>query len=176
MNHSASELFTIRTEDDALVEAAVELLPGIGKALYRALSDIGTAHGLTPAQVKVLLHLGAHGQMTMSEIAAGLASSLPAASELVDRLVEAGHLVRAADPSDRRRVLIDASPAAAHVAAELRELRRAQMHLALARLSPEERPVFVKSLQALVAALTADPDSYPSCPAAKSPTQQGIAR
>lgn len=174
MNRSASELFAIRSEDEALAETAVQLLPAIGRALFAALSDIGTAHGLTPAQVKVLLQLGARGQMTVGEIAAGLACSMPAASELVDRLVDAGHLVRASDPTDRRRVLIDATPASAHIAAELHALRQAQMRDALGRLAPEERPVFIKSLQALAAALTAGVDaSDPPCPAG-APLPRGI--
>lgn len=164
VNHSASELFVIRTDDEGLNEEAVRLLPAIGRALFAALSDIGTAHGLTTAQVKVLLQLGARGQMTVGEIAAGLACSMPAASELVDRLVDAGHLVRATDPTDRRRVLIDATPASAHIAAELHELRRAQMRDALGRLAPEERPVFIKSLQALVAALTPEAEAGSPCP------------
>ena len=156
MVHSAPELFATRSDDESLAASAVGLLPAIGRALFAALSDIGTAHGLTPAQVKVLLQLGARGQMTVGEIAAGLACSMPAASELVDRLVDGGHLVRAADPTDRRRVLIDAAPASAHIAAELHELRHAQMRNALGRLRPEERPVFVKSLEALLSALTPD--------------------
>ncbi|HEX2282367.1 MAG TPA: hypothetical protein VHG52_11475, partial [Thermomicrobiales bacterium] len=38
--------------------------------------------------------------------------------------------------------------------ADLRELREAQVRYALDQLEPEERPIFVKSLQALVAGLT----------------------
>ena len=174
MNYSAPELFTNRKDDGALVEVAVQLLPTIGKALYAALSDIGSAHGLTPAQVKVLLHLGTRGQMTMGEIAAGLACSMPSASELVDRLVDAGHVVRSADPTDRRRVLIDATPSSAHIAAELSDLRRAQIRHALGRLTPEERPIFVTSLQALVAALTGEADDVDAAePATHSPTPRG---
>jgi DNA-binding MarR family transcriptional regulator len=172
MIHSSPELFAIRSDNETLAEAAVELLPAIGRALFAALSDIGTAHGLTPAQVKVLLQLGARGQMTVGEIAAGLACSMPAASELVDRLVDAGHLVRTTDPTDRRRVLIDATPASAHIAAELHELRHVQMRDALARLAPEERPLFVKSLEALLAALTPNAAAAnPPCPAGAPPTR-----
>ena len=113
--------------------------------------------------------------MTVGDIAAGLACSMPAASELVDRLVDAGHLVRATDPRDRRRVLIDATPASAHIAAELHELRHVQMRDALARLAPEERPLFVKSLRALVAALTDGMGAAdPLCAAATTPPLRGL--
>ena len=76
---------------------------------------------------------------------------MPAASELVDRLVDAGHLLRASDPADRRRVLIAATPASQRIGAHLRELREAQVRYALDQLEPEERPTFIKSLEALVA-------------------------
>src|SRR5918999_4608465 len=110
MNYSEPELSNNRTDDEPLVQAGLQLLPVIAKALFSAISDLGNDFGLTPAQVKVLLQLGTHRQMTVGEIAAGLTCSMPAASELVDRLVDAGHLVRASDPADRRRVLVTPSP------------------------------------------------------------------
>jgi DNA-binding MarR family transcriptional regulator len=92
--------------------------------------------------------------MTVGEIATALDCSMPAASELVDRLVDAGHLVRASDPTDRRRVLIAATPASQQISAHLCELREAQVRYALDQLEPEERPTFIKSLEALVTGLT----------------------
>ena len=132
----------------------MQLLPIIARALFSAISELGNDFGLTPAQVKVLLHLGTHQQMTVGEIASALACSMPAASELVDRLVDAGHLLRASDPTDRRRVLIAPTPAARRISAHLRELREAQIRYALDQIEPEERPTFIKSLEALVAGLT----------------------
>jgi DNA-binding MarR family transcriptional regulator len=92
--------------------------------------------------------------MTVGEIAAALSCSMPAASELVDRLVDAGHLLRASDPADRRRVLIAPTPASQRISAHLRELREAQVRYALDQLEPEERSTFIKSLEALVTGLT----------------------
>lgn len=154
MNYSESELSNNRTDDEPFVEAGVRLLPVIAKALFSAISDLGNDVGLTPAQVKVLLQLGTRRQMTVGEIAAALSCSMPAASELVDRLVDAGHLLRASDPADRRRVLIAPTPAARQIGVHLRELREAQVRCALDQLAPEERPIFIKSLEALVTGLT----------------------
>jgi len=153
MNYSDAELSPLHADEEALIEAGVQMLPVIGKALFSSISGLGTAHGLTPAQVKVLLQLGSRRQMTIGEIATALDCSMPAASELVDRLVDAGHLLRASDPADRRRVLIAATPASQQISANLRELREAQVRYALNQLDPEERPTFIKSLQALVAGL-----------------------
>src|SRR5215204_2501152 len=154
MNYSDTELSATRTDEEALVEAGVQLLPVIAKALFSAISGLGNAHGLTPAQVKVLLQLGTRRQMTVGEIATALSCSMPAASELVDRLVHAGHLLRASDPADRRRVLIAPTPASQRISAHLRELREAQVRYALDQLEPEERSTFIRSLEALVSGLT----------------------
>jgi DNA-binding MarR family transcriptional regulator len=165
MNYSDPELSISRTDEESLIEAGVQLLPVIARALFSSISALGTAFGLTPAQVKVLLQLGTRRQMTVGEIAAALDCSMPAASELVDRLVDAGHLLRASDPADRRRVLIAATPASQQISAHLRELREAQVRYALDQLEPAERPIFVKSLQALVAGLaeTQGASSLASC-------------
>ena len=177
MNYSDTKLSTIRTEDtddETLVEAGVRLLPVIGRALYSAITEIGRTHGLTPAQVKVLLHLGTHRQMTIGEIAAVLDCSMPAASELVDRLVDAGHLTRATDPTDRRRVLIRATPESARISAQLRALREAQIRRALGHLAPEDRPLFISSLEALVAGLIPEvDDTEPRHPTPNALTPQG---
>src|SRR5829696_8925058 len=161
MNYSGTEISTTRTDDEALVEAGVQLLPVIAKSLFSAISSLGNAFGLTPAQVKVLLQLSTRRQMTVGEIAAALDCSMPAASELVDRLVDAGHLLRASDPADRRRVLIAATPASRRISAKLCELRQAQVRYALDQLEPGERPTFVKSLEALIAGLAHAEDVPP---------------
>jgi DNA-binding MarR family transcriptional regulator len=170
MNYSDIELSTTRTDEEALVEASVQLLPVIAKALFSSISALGNAYGLTPAQVKVLLQLGSRHEMTVGEVAAALDCSMPAASELVDRLVDAGHLLRASDPADRRRVLVAATPPSQRISEHLCELREAQVRYALDQLEPEERPAFVKSLHALVAGL-AHAQRTPSlaeCPGAPS--------
>lgn len=154
MNYSEAEISNNRTDEESLVQAGMQLLPVIAKALFSAISDLGNDFGLTPAQVKVLLQLGTHRQMTVGEIAAALSCSMPAASELVDRLVDAGHLLRASDPADRRRVLVAPTPASQRISAQLHELREAQVRCALDQLEPDERPTFIKSLEALVTGLT----------------------
>lgn len=177
MNYSEPKLSSLRTDDpddESLVEAGVRLLPVIGRALYSAITEIGRTHGLTPAQVKVLLHLGTHRQMTIGEIAAVLDCSMPAASELVDRLVDAGHLTRATDPDDRRRVIVRATPESSRISVQLRALREAQIRRALGCLAPEDRPLFISALEALVAGLIPEVDeAEPRRPAPNALTPRG---
>ena len=156
MNYSVSELSDDSlpaTELDAQVTECAGQLPALGRALHSAILDLSHELEVSPTQVKVLLQLTRCSQMTIGEIADALSISMPAASETVDRLVETGHVQRTTDASDRRRVLVSASPAAARAIAQLRELRQAQVRRALLRLEPDERPVASRILAALIAEL-----------------------
>jgi DNA-binding MarR family transcriptional regulator len=165
MKYSEVENSGIRTDEESLVEDAMRLLPKVGPALYGTVANVAHWHHLTPAQLKVILQVGLHGQMTMGEIACSLTVSMPATSEVVDRLVEAGHLVRASDPTDRRRVLIAPTPATVQISEEVNELRRAQVRYALNQLTPEDRPAFVRVLEALLQGLTSIEGVTPApCP------------
>ena len=155
MNDSSGELLS--AVDEGLVERALPLLPEIGKRLHATKVQHPALATTSMAQVKAMMHVAAHGRRTVGEIAGGLGLSMPAASELVDRLVEAGLAERGANPADRRQVLVWLTPEAAALTARMRAVRRAQLRAALARLAPDERPVFLRSLEALVEALGREP-------------------
>lgn len=156
MNTSGVEPRAI--EDEALIERALPLLPEIGKLLYVAVARHPGMAGVSLGQIKATGWLAIHGRRTVGEIAAGLGVSLPTASELVESLVVRGLAERGPNPADRRQVHVWLTPEAAALKRQLRALRSAQIRAALTRLAPEERPVFVRSLEALVAALRDDPD------------------
>ena len=155
MNYSVNELST--TEDDALIERAATLLPEIGKLLAARIACQPRLAHLSVGQIKTMGHLATHARQTVGEIASGLGVAMPTASELVDRLVEAGLAERAVNPENRRQVHVWLTPEAVALSTEVRGLRHAQLRAALARLAPAERPVFVRSLEALVAALRDQP-------------------
>jgi DNA-binding MarR family transcriptional regulator len=158
MNDSDVELSSERSNLEALVEQCTTLLPAVARAMNCAITELSQHLEVTPAQVKVLLQLSRKEQMSVGEIADALFVSMPAASEIVDRLVEAGHVWRASDPADRRRVIVSATTESQAAIERLVELRRAQVREALLRLSPEERPVAVRALEALIAELGASDD------------------
>jgi DNA-binding MarR family transcriptional regulator len=104
--------------------------------------------GLTPQQHQALLaikgHRGAQG-MTVGELAARLIVRHHSAVELIDRLVDAGFLVRQVDPEDGRRArLILTATAEALLESlsttHLEELRRAgpELERLLAAVRTEE--------------------------------------
>lgn len=150
----------------AIVEEIVELLPAIGRGLYATLMDDPDIQGLTLPQVKALIFLYDNGERSMTELAGGLAVSLPSASELVDRLIDRGLVERKVDVSDRRRVLVDLTEPAIAYGRRIHDLRRAQARAALDAIPAEERDCFLRSIRALTAAL--QPGAV-ECPRTRQP-------
>lgn len=67
------------------------------------------APGVTGSQFFVLQKINAKGRLTVSEVADKLSVSLSAITALVDRLVQAGLVVRSRDEKDRRLVWLEAT-------------------------------------------------------------------
>jgi DNA-binding MarR family transcriptional regulator len=153
MNDSVYELSSDRSNLDTQVELCAGLLPVLARAMNCAITELSQELEVTPAQVKVLLQLSRKEQMSVGEIADALYVSMPAASEIVDRLVDTGHVSRASDPADRRRVIVSTTTESQRAIDRLVELRRTQVRKALLRLSPDERPGAVRTLEALIAEL-----------------------
>lgn len=64
---------------------------------------------VTMPQARCLMLVALYPSMSISALAAHLRIGLPAASGLVERLVEAGHVERNVDPDDRRHQLVTLS-------------------------------------------------------------------
>jgi DNA-binding MarR family transcriptional regulator len=95
--------------------------------------------GLTLPQVLFLTRLRQVGQSTPSELAERLNMSLPATSQMVDRLFKLGFLSRAEDEDDRRRKRLAVTPAAERMLDKLVRARAAEYAKGTERLSPAVR-------------------------------------
>lgn len=132
--------------DDA-VDRLLALLPLLGAALRdaephpRVRDRLGGAP-LTPRQVSALVQLELAGSRSMSDFAAGMHVSPPAATEMVERLEERGLLVREHDRADRRVITVRLSRAAAAEARAVLARRRRDLQRALQRV-PEVPPAVV---------------------------------
>jgi len=102
---------------------------------------------VTMAQAKVLYVVMAAGHLRMTELAGRLGIAASSASEIVERLVELGLLDRAADPGDRRQVVITATPAAVDLLERFRELNQRQLRELLGRLDADELAIVDQSLE-----------------------------
>ncbi|MEZ5189423.1 MAG: MarR family transcriptional regulator [Schumannella sp.] len=102
-------------------------------------SDMRALHFLIVAQ---------HTQtvVTPSAIAAHLGISSASTTKLLDRLEEAGHIVRAAHPSDRRALVITITDATREAAMQTVGRLHAKRFHAAARLTSTERDIVVRFL------------------------------
>jgi DNA-binding MarR family transcriptional regulator len=151
---------------ERLVDEIVLLLPVLGRELGRpvplemeasvkagmpAHAFPSDAH-VSPRHIQVLIAL-ARGPRSVGRIAEVLGVSRPAATQLVDRLVEHGMIERRHDPADRRVVLVDYAPGMHEVARRIMGVRRRQLNEALDRLTEWEAEAFFKGLREITAAL-----------------------
>lgn len=103
--------------------------------------------------VGLLAHVGTEGPSTVSELAAALGISLPAASTLTRELEEQGLVERREDPADRRRTVVTLDDQTAKAVREWVGDRYRPLEQALASLTATERKAFLKGLRALGDAL-----------------------
>jgi DNA-binding MarR family transcriptional regulator len=80
------------------------------KALRHETAPVWAELELTMSQLKALVVMERHGQLSIGEFATCLGISEPSASVLADRLVCLGYVERTSDPQDRRRSLLELAP------------------------------------------------------------------
>jgi DNA-binding MarR family transcriptional regulator len=98
-----------------------------------------TEAGLTLPQVLFLTRLRQAGESTPSALAERLNMSLPATSQMVDRLFKLGFLTRREDEGDRRRKRLAVTPAAERMLDKLVRARAAEYAKGTEHLSPAVR-------------------------------------
>jgi DNA-binding MarR family transcriptional regulator len=103
---------------------------------------------VSPGHVQILIALS-RGPHSVGQLAEVLGVSRPAATQLVDKLVEHGMVERRHDLQDRRVVLVDYVPGMHEVAHRIMESRRSRLAAALETLTDEEARVFLKGLRAI---------------------------
>jgi MarR family transcriptional regulator, organic hydroperoxide resistance regulator len=108
--------------------------------------------GLTLPQI-IVLHALRRAEDSISGLAARLRMSLPATSQLVDRLVEAELVDRSEHAGDRRVRRVTLRPAGLRFLAQLGDLRLREIGAALGALSAPTRAQLVAALAATAAEL-----------------------
>jgi DNA-binding MarR family transcriptional regulator len=93
---------------------------------------------VTMPQARCLLLVGIRPSLSISTLASQLHIGLPAASGLVERLVEAGYVERNVDPNDRRQQLVTLSERGRVLVDRFHELSSARLSDLLRGLSCEE--------------------------------------
>ena len=133
----------------------------VGGLVAAVVADIARRHGLTHAAVNAMAVIeGNGGPLPAGEVASRMHVTSGTATTVLDTLERNGYVTRLADPTDRRRVLVEITPAAGQLLdAVLPEVQQA----AAAVMSPLGDEALEALLQTLaqvregMAALPADP-------------------
>jgi MarR family transcriptional regulator, organic hydroperoxide resistance regulator len=138
--------------DEDLVEQGLELYRTAARALHEQGAPAWHQVELSVAQLKALFALVDGGSMPIGGVAARLGIGLPAASSLVDRLVDQGLVARREDPIDRRRTLAEPTGPGEALAQRLRQGSREALRAWLERMDAADLEALVRGLRAIVAA------------------------
>lgn len=129
--------------------AALQAYLDLGDAIRFAALPHWLTADLTISQMKALFLLVHHGAQSVSELAGRLGLGNPAASILVQALVEQGLVERTEDSKDRRRMLVNLTPQGIKMTSTPREQREARLRPMLSQLSDDELAGLLCGLQAL---------------------------
>lgn len=115
----------------------------------RGWNQFAKSTGLSMPQFSILMQLHHKGPCGLSEISERFDVSAAAASQLVDKLVQAGYLERAEDPADRRAKLVTLSVKGAELIRQGVKERHRWMDDLAATLSAEDQRKVADALEIL---------------------------
>lgn len=140
------------TTPDQVASAILETIPRSMRAIREQMRS-GRAAGVTVAQFRLLLYVRRNPGTSLSMLADHLGTTLPAASQLVERLVRAGLVTRVQHPTERRRVELRLTTAGGEALAECDVRTRAWVCEKLSGLEARELEAMAGALRNLGAAL-----------------------
>jgi DNA-binding MarR family transcriptional regulator len=94
---------------------------------------------VSDAQISALAFLVREGAHTLGELSEHERVTPPSMNRTVNCLADSGFIVRVADPSDRRKVVVTPTDKGRELIAETRRRRDAWLYQRLRTLSPEQR-------------------------------------
>ena len=106
--------------------------------------------GFTMPQVNTLFRLHHHDQCSVSDLAEFLGVSDAAVSQMVDKLVDQGLILRIEDPQDRRGKLLSLSPEGEDIVQESIKARHAWVADLAKLFEPEQQTQAQPPLQLLI--------------------------
>jgi DNA-binding MarR family transcriptional regulator len=125
------------TTPDQVAIAILETIPPSMRAIREQMRS-GRAASLSMAQFRLLLFVRRHPGTSLSPVAEHLGTTLPAASQLVERLVRAGLVTREQHLAERRKVELRLTEAGGATLAECDARTRAWLCQRLSGLGAEE--------------------------------------
>jgi DNA-binding MarR family transcriptional regulator len=102
--------------------------------------------GVNPTDREAMEHLISRGPLTATQLAHAIDHSPAGTTSVIDRLERVGHITRQADPSDRRKTLIVASPTSQQQARDLLAALARSIDEAANALNDDEQAVVERYL------------------------------
>lgn len=106
--------------------------------------------GLSMSQIGALFRIFHKGNTAVSHIGEELGVTSAAASQMLERLVQQGLILRSEDPSDRRMKQLVLTDKGRQVLHECLQARQVWMEELVALLSPEEQDQIVAALNLII--------------------------
>jgi DNA-binding MarR family transcriptional regulator len=125
------------TTADQVAISILETIPASMRAIREQMRS-GRAAGLSVAQFRLLLFVRRNPGSGLSVVADHLGTTLPSASQLVERLVRAGLVTRIQHPEERRRIELRLTHAGAVALVECDARTRSWLCERLSGLEPAE--------------------------------------
>ena len=145
-------------DDVVQIGALMNALAGLRDAEQR-LSDVSRRYmKLGQTDMRALHYLIVCGHQGIIATPGGIAQHLSISSasttKLLDRLEQAGHIVRSPHPSDRRALTISITPETRDAARDTVGRQQSKRFYAAARLTPDEREVVIRFLRDMTREIT----------------------
>lgn len=132
------------------IDTAARLRVAIGRVSRRLRTTAaGSAAGLTPTKISVLLTVVRENSIRISALAESESLNPTMLSRVIADLSEAGLVARTSDDGDRRAAWVQATEDGQRLAQRMRRERTDALNEALEGLAPADRRVLEKALPAL---------------------------
>lgn len=150
-----------RPKTSPAVHAVMDAMWRLNHARLRVHTPEWVHLDLSIGQLKTLIVLASHPRMSVSAVAEMVEVGKPAASMLVDRLVQLGYAQRTEDPEDRRRTWVEATETGTELVTRLRQGGNELLVSLLERMEPDDLVALHRGLEALVAIAEQESASAP---------------
>ena len=116
----------------------------------RSFIQYAREHGLSMSQINALFHIHHHGGSGVTDLGEHLGISNAAVSQLLERLVQQGLILRYEDPADRRAKKLTLTEKGAQTLQEGIHARQGWLHDLSAALSAAEKEQVAAALKILI--------------------------
>ncbi len=137
-------------------ESALRAIRRLLRAAEMGERQLATATGLTPSQLVVLQEVARHGETTAGAIATAVQFSQATVTNLVDRLVERGFVVRSRRERDRRQVWVSITTEGRAALLSAPDMLQDQFQSRFENLADWEQAMIVAMLERLTGLLNVD--------------------